>query len=56
MNQNSQNTVSINNSRTTGHTQIFELFFEFLGQFTIRFIYHFVQKGVDNFETEHKTY
>ena len=28
--------------------------FEFLGQFTIRSIYFF-QKGVDNFEIEHKT-
>ena len=31
-------------------------FFEFLGQFTIRCIYiFFFQKGVDNFEIEHKT-
>ena len=32
----------------------FNIIFEFLGQFTIRCIYHF-SKGVDNFEIEHKT-
>ena len=26
--------------------------FEFLGQFTIRYIYYFFQKGVDNFKIE----
>ena len=32
----------------------FDDIFEFLGQFTVRCTYFF-QKGVDNFEIEHKT-
>ena len=39
--QNSQNIVLINNSRTTRPSQLLMLKFEFLGQFTVRCIYYF---------------
>ena len=54
MNQNSQNIVLINNSRTVWSTLILITSFEFFGQFT-KDVYIVIQKGVDNFETEHKT-
>ena len=45
----------INNSRTTWPTLIFDAFFEFFGQFTIRCKYYFFfQKDTDNFETDHR--
>ena len=57
MDQNSQNIVLINNSRTYLN---FNTIYEFLGQFSIRlrYIYHLQKKkkSVDNFEIEHKTY
>ena len=51
MDQNSQDNVLINNSRTTCQKLNLMPFLSFLdGQFTIRFAY----TGVDNFEIEHK--
>ena len=53
MDQNSQNIALINNSRTPDLLR-FNIIFEFLGQCT-KDAYIIFQKGVDNFEIEHKT-
>ena len=55
MDQNSQNIVLVNDSRTALPTKILLLFFSSLDNFTIRYIYYFFQESVDNFEMEHKT-
>ena len=56
MDQNSQNIVLINNSKTAWPTQILMLFLSFFRQFTIKdaYIYIFLE-SVDNFEIDHKT-
>ena len=53
MDQNIQNSVWINNLKTAWPILI-DGNFEFLGQFTVRCTYIIFQKGVDNFEIEHK--
>ena len=54
MDQNSQNVIWINNSRTAGPTSILMLFVNSLDN--LQFDAHIIfQKGVDNFEIEHKT-
>ena len=53
MNQNIQNVVWINNSRTAWPTQILMLFLSSLDN--LHNAYIIFQKGVDNFEIEHKT-
>ena len=52
MNQNSQNIV-FNTQEPLGFLKFYAIL-EFTGQFTLRCMYYF-QKGVDNFEIEHKT-
>ena len=54
MDQNSQNIVLINNSRTAWPTLILMLFLSFLDNL-LKNAYIILQKGVDNFEIEHKT-
>ena len=58
MDESSQNNVLINNSRTAFPTSIFDVIFKFPRQFSIKCIYlsffFSSQKGVDNFEIEHK--
>ena len=46
MDQNSQNNVLINNSKTKNHLSYlnFNASFEFLGQFTVRYMYNFSKK------------
>ena len=55
MDQNSENDVWINISKTTWPSLNFDTVVEFLGQFTIRCKYYFFQKDIHNFEIEHKT-
>ena len=55
MDQNSQNTVMINNSRTTRPTYILMLFLSSLDNLPSDVHIIFQKKGVDNFEAEHKT-
>ena len=55
MDQNSQNIVLVNDSRTALPTKILLLFLSSLDNFTTRYIYYFFQKSVYNFEMEHKT-
>ena len=55
MDQNNQNVVWNDNSRTASLAYLnVHAIYEFLGPFTIRYIYHF-QNDVDNFAIEHKT-
>ena len=54
MDQKSQNVVLINNSRTAWPTYILMLFLSFLDNL-LQDALSFFQKGVDNFEIEHKT-
>ena len=55
MDQNSQNIALIKNLGTARPTLSFNFIFDFLGHFSIRCIYYFSKKSVDNFEMEHKT-
>ena len=54
MDQNSQNVVWINNSRTDWPTLMLVLFLSSLDNLLYD-VYIIFQKGVDNFEIEHKT-
>ena len=54
MDQNSQNIVLINNSRTTWPIQILMLFLSFLDNLHLD-AYIIFQKCVENFEIEYKT-
>ena len=54
MDQDSQNIVLISNLKNRVAYSNFNAIFVFLGQFAIR-VYIIFQKGVDNFEIEHKT-
>ena len=55
MNQNNQNIVLINNSRTAWPTYILMLFLRSLENL-LNDAYIIFQKGVNNFEIEHRTY
>ena len=56
MDQNSQNYVLFNNSRTAWPTYILVLFLSSLDSLLLVYdAYVIFQKGVDNFEIEHKT-
>ena len=54
MDQNSQNIVLINNSRTAWPTWSFMLFLSLLDNL-LKYAYIIFQKGIDNFEIEYKT-
>ena len=55
MDQNSQNIVLINNSRTTWYSKILMPFLHSLDNFHCD-AYIIFQKGVDNFEIEHNLF
>ena len=55
MDQNNQNIALIKNLGTARPTLSFNFIFDFLGHFSIRCIYYFSKKSVDNFEMENKT-